>query len=411
MAIIVLMSRSMEEVPLATGLLLLSLTLSSGLVGVLGFDVVLVKLLGRDALCSDVVRRHYADLVARFLGCWLVIALITVALIQFLGTVGWGLGISPFWILAWFFLAALQVFQSSVLLALHLQMASVIYMGVLSNFIALSGLVWTVFSETDLTVDVLACAYLLGLSASVFLGQLHISRAMGWVFPRISFHSGDETGLGPLGTSALTNALSIGVVQMPFWVVAWLGTDAQIVAYGLVFRLTLPLAIILLSARNLVAPVISRAWHRQRLKEVEPYLRQVASLSLMAMLVATLCMMMLHAWLFETVFDRPETSTFAAMMFLLVGQCFLAACGQGQLTLRLADRQVEALVIGLGAAIFQAISVVVLYYQFGISGVGASVALYCLFAGSLPSVLVFRRLGLNLMCGNPLLVFKPGARL
>ncbi|WP_206188536.1 lipopolysaccharide biosynthesis protein [Parasedimentitalea denitrificans] len=405
------MSRSMEEVSLAAGLLLLSFTLSSGLVGVLGFDVVIVKLLGRDDPRSDVARKNYADLAARFLGIWVVIALIIAAVLFYTRAGNWASGISPFYVLAWLFLAALQVFQSSVLLAFHRQLASVFYMGVFSNFLALSGIAWTVFTGSELTVAVLARAYLIGLCTSIFLGQLYIHRLIGWVPPYTTFCSNRETGLRPLGTSALTNALSMVVVQMPFWVVAWLGTNAQTVAYGLVFRLTLPLAIILLSARSLVAPVISRAWHRQSLKKVEPYLKQVASLSLITMLAATFCLLMLHNWLFEAVFDKPDTSSFATMVFLLVGQCFLAAFGQGQLTMRLADLQTAALIIGLGTAAIQAISVVVLYHQFGIVGVGASVALYCFLAASLPSLLVYRVLGVNLMCGSPLSVFKSGARL
>ncbi|WP_300515147.1 hypothetical protein [Aliiroseovarius sp.] len=398
MLVVVLMSREMTEATLSVGLLLLSVTLGSGRVGVMGFDVVAIKLMGREPPQAAATRTRFADMAFRFLLCWAAMAAVLSVLLTLpaIGAQVASLGIAPGWLLVWLFLAAVQVFQAAVLLGWHRQMTSLFYMGALSNALALALIALRVFSGAELTVAAIAQAYLVGLGGSVMAAQLHIHKLMGWVMPRPGRPNGQETGFRVMAGSALTNGLAMAVTQLPLWVVAWLGSRTQVVDFGLAFRLMLPLSVILLSARNMVAPVVSRAWHDRNLIEAEPYLRQVASLALTATFLVSILLLGLHDWLFRVIFARPEAQSFAPLAWLLAGQCLLSFFGQGQLILRLADHQTLALGLVLGTAAMQAGLVVALFVQFGIAGAAFSVAIYSLLAGGLPSLGVRRLLGVTI---------------
>ena len=399
MLIVVAMSRSMTEAALSTALFLLSITGISGSVGVLGFDVVLVKMLGRAAPDTPETRGHYADLAGRFLLVWALVATLFGAVFLFVpaAALRGATGIAPGWLLLWFFLAAVQSFQSSVLLGFHRQRSALVFVGTLANLVALAIILWETRLPAPLRIEAVAFAWLAGLAASVLLAQVVIHRHMGWVLPRPGAATRLEVRWRALFGSSLINVLALTTSQLPFWVINLMGSDAQIVSFGLAFRLVMPIAVILTAARAAVSPMIAREWHARALQVAAPKLRRITSLTFTTTLAISAGLIGLHDRLFETVFHRPDAGTFWPLAWLLAGQCLLALFGQSLLTLRITDRQRLALGIALGVAALQAGLAPVAFLLWGATGVAVSVALSHLVTGAVGTLLLHRRLGLVLM--------------
>ncbi len=399
MATVVMMSRGMSESTLSTALFLLSITLSSGRVGVLGFDVILVQVLGRTDPHEAVTRNGYANLAGRFLTIWMSIAAVALCLWGVIAAAGYQrwlvdlFGISPLWVLIWLFLAAVQIFQSSVLLGFNRQLGSLLYMGALSNFVTLLLVLGQLVLRQGISLEGLVCSYLGGLLVSVVSGQITIYKLMGWVAPQKPFkRTQGQTSNRTLAGSAAINALSIVATQIPFWVVIVLGSDAEVVTYGLAFRLMLPLSIVLLSARTMVAPLITRAVHQGQLSSIEPRLRQTATGAFVVTIAMSAVLLGLHDWLFNAVFQRPDARAIVPLAWLLLGQSVSAYCGPGQYVLRIAGHGRTALLLTLGASLAQAIFAFGFYQYLGVSGAAASAAVFAIVGGVLPSLVVRHRL-------------------
>ncbi len=401
--IVVLMSRGMAEEALSSALLLTSITLNSGRVGVLGFDVPLVKLLGREAAGSKNTRRDYADLSGRFLTAWLGL-LACSAIAAYLvpqQAIEASLGIPVLWETAWIFMASLQVFQSSVLLGLNRKSSSILSLGAASNAVTLVHVFFQVAGTGTISTGGLAKAYFCGLAVSIILSQVQIHRTMGWAAPRFGSRRGQEISFADLAASSAMNAIAMVSTQFPFWVIAFLGTDAQTVAFGLSFRLIMPLVVVLLAARTLVSPIVSKAWHERSLEETEVRLRNIATMSFGTILTISFVLILLRDWIFTGVFDQSSAGTFWPVALLLAGQACLAFFGQGMLILRLTDQANIALRVTIAAALFQIILAPALFWWFGVAGAAAAVALFGLAAALAPNLLVRRHHGIRIQARIP----------
>ena len=395
--IVVVISRAMEASALAVVLVLTSITLNAGLVGVLGFDIPLVKVLGREEASAAGTREQYASLSGRFVRTWIVLfavsTLVGVIILPH-GSIPALLGVPLSWVVLWIFMASVQVFQSSVLLGCDRKLSSVFSFGAISNLITLVILTFTMIAEIPLDVRTVALAYGAGLAVSLTFAQIQIHRTIGWIAPRLRTEVADMTSadvsVGELARSAAMNALGMISTQFPFWVVATLGSASQVVSFGLAFRFIIPLVVVLLAARTQISPLVARAWHEGRLSRAEPQMRAIATVSFVTAAVIGLVLLGLRTWIFESIFVRDSAGTFCPVALMVGGQAILAYFGQGLLVLRITDRAVQALTVSVACASVQALLAPFLFWGFGIAGAAAAAALYSFSMAFVPNLLVRR---------------------
>lgn len=394
--VVLLLSRNMSESTLAVALVLQGLTMAFGSIGVMGFDVILVQALGQNADDRKQSGRVYSALLGRFLILWCALIAALLLILAVSGIAPWGRGLgAPVWaILLWLWLVSVQVFQSSALLAAGRQATSVFLMGGFSTFLALAILAARSSAGQELSVDDLAFAFVVGLAANTVLAHCGLYYALGRLAP--SFNSAPETDWRRITQSALINAFTMIGTHAPIWILWAVAAASETVAYGLAFRLVLPLMIVIQAARTMVAPIAAKALHDRTLKAEERQLREIATAAAFATIAAGILLLSLQTWIFEDLFQRPQVLDRLTLGFLLLGQIALASFGNGLLILRLADQQRLAIwlaFVTVGFLVFTATGLSILW---GARGAAAATGFYWLLAGLAPYLFVRAKLGVSL---------------
>ena len=405
--IAILVSRNMATELLASTLVLLSIAIFCGKIGVFGVDIITIKSLGKTNADPVLVRDCTNKLFGCFLLLWGGAVPIVYIILLTLGLPPTGMLWNTYiWsITLWIFLISLQTFQASILLGLNRQIPSLLYNGSLSNGITATIAYLFILQYGALSVAQVVIAYVIGSLLSVILAQLHIHRIIGSMIPLFSRAADDATQLKRIGPSALLNSLSMTAEQIPLWILTVIGTDNDIVAYALAYRLILPLAIIVLAAKTMVSPIVAQALHNRTLTEAEPRLREIATMSTLAAFSVSIGLLSTCGWIFDELFRRPEATNLLVLSTLLCGQMCFCFFGNGLLMLRLSDQIRFAMFIVLISVFFLTVSVTGLYWSFGVNGVAMAVALYWSSVTISSSLKVKHSLGIRISAIMPQLKF------
>jgi len=214
--ILVFFAHIFSDANLANILFLLSIITVSARLAVFGFDVVLLKSYGSTTPAA----KTFTASLAGFLMLWVLLApALVLAPIKAL----------TFPVILWLFLAALQVFQSSTLLALKRPASCFLTGGALSSGFILAGLLG--ISALGLPVDlpVFISLNIVVLSANALLSHWLIRRITGPLTPpNISSVTTLLTAALP---SAVTNGFLYASAQIPLWFLVAFASDAAVVNY------------------------------------------------------------------------------------------------------------------------------------------------------------------------------------
>ncbi|MCF6272418.1 MAG: hypothetical protein L3J37_04385 [Rhodobacteraceae bacterium] len=346
--ILALLAHRFSNADLAEILLLLSIITLGARLAVFGLDVTLLKTLGN----TKSPARPLSSALAVFLLLWLPLG----AGLYFLA---WPL--LPPEALLWLFLAALQVFQNSALVALQRQGAGFFIGGAFSALLTLIG----VLILPELSVSGFVRLNIIALALNAVLAHGFIRHHCGTLR--------SSAALLPLlalaAPALLTNVLLYTAAQMPLWFLVWYADDAAVVNYGLALRLTIALGLIIEVSRALITPRFARNFHAGTLKQAEASLRRITSLATAAISTLALLALILIQPLFPLVFDRAGTPVFWVAFWLFASQITLAAIGPAHMALRIGGWQPAALGLSAAALLMLIPAMAVLFPVFGASGV------------------------------------------
>ena len=348
--VLALLSHRMSEPNMATLLLLLSVVMVGARLAVFGFDVTLLKAYG----ASQNPARIFAGSLIGFLGLWLPL----------------GLGLMAFPplsapVILWLFLASLQVFQSSTLIALGLPKAGFLTSGALTAFLVFIPLL----GMASPTLGMFIYLNIFALLINALLAHMLILRRTGSLTR--------PAAIAPLLKSALpsmlTNTFLYASAQIPLWFLVVFAGDAAVVNYGIAFRVAVALGMILEVSRSLILPRFSQAFHSGTLPKVEPVLRQITTLAALTTAALSLTVLLFSDLVFGELFNRPGQPVFWLALWLLAAQTVLAGLGPSHMALRIGGQQ--GLALGLSVASIAALSLAMaaLYPAFGPAGIAFAV--------------------------------------
>jgi O-antigen/teichoic acid export membrane protein len=387
---IALLSRSMGEAALAHALIVLSFMAAAGPLTVLGFDTALLRARGARSLIVPLARR--------FALVWSVIAgLMGIAAVSF-GPGDWlaaWLGVRPLLLVAWLALVAAQSFLSALLLALGRCRCALLFGGTLSSGVVCLAI--AIFPAAGTGLSGLAAVQLAGLGLSIAAGMAVVRRAMAEAGPARPL----SPNWGDIASGALTNAVAVVAGQLPLWMVAALGTQSQTVDLGLAMRLVLPLGFVLVAARAMAAPVLATARSGGWPAQAGGALCRIARVAALASVALALCIVVLARPVTEALFARVPADAALLIGLLGVGPCLQAAIGPGQLALRIAGGEAEALVIAAGLLAGLAVGAGVGFLLLGPAGVALAASTHLALGSAIPAWRFTRRSGVRLGAVGP----------
>ncbi len=350
--VLALLAHRFSDVALADLLLLLSIIVTGARLGVFGLDVTLLAAYGGTKTKGAVFARSLAGFgllwVPLAAGLWFArLPLMSPA------------------VLLWLFLAALQVFQSSTLIALHRQRAGFLCGGVLSAGLVLLALLVL----PTITLDGFIRLNIVALLANAAVAQGYIYHAAGGFGRPVAVGALLKTTLPAL----LTNVLLYTGAQLPLWFLVWVADDAAVVNYGLALRLTIALGLVLEVSRSLITPRFAQNFHRGTLKLAEPQLRRITTMAALATTTLALLGLGLLGPLFPVLFDRPAAPVVWITLWLFASQIALAVLGPAHMALRIGGQQPLALGLSLAAILALMAAMAALYPTFGANGIALAV--------------------------------------
>ena len=383
LGIVAVLSRSLPEQVFATTLVLLTLALLSSKVLVFGLDVLAIK-----QLASNRDRSSYLSLLRSLLGGWAVLALTATALTT-LGLKAWSFAdVSPLLLVSWLFFAAVLSFQASALNGLgHARLAFIV--SAIPAGLTLIGLL-----VVPASLESLAWSQICAFGVTILLAQALISRRLSH-----STTAATRRNSQSIATSAVTNIVVHVTAQVPFWLVVWLGTATEVIAFGLVIRLVSPVGMILQSAQAMALPILSDAIGNGRAQTAEPKVHKITALAFAAVVMASATLFFMHGWLLDVVFGRPDVPLAAAMVWLLIALAVQTLFGPAFGTLRIADQAPKALLLSSIGLVFQVVFGAAMLMTAGLWGLALSVAIHSLGQGAAATVWVKSRVGIWLALG------------
>jgi len=356
--ILVLFTNILADAPLADLLLLLSLITVGARFAVFGLDVVLLKSYSSGAEPAAV----FSSTLTGFLLLWCTLALALV--------------FTPFDLLSplavlWLFLASLQVFQSSTLLALSRQGAGFLTGGALSSGLVLASLLACLALNIRIDLELFIAINIVVLAANLLVAQWLIFQSTGLPDrPKLAL----VKQLAPSTfIAAFTNLLLYTSSHIPLWFLVAFASDTAVVNYGVAFRFTVALGMVLEVSRALILPRFAQSLHQKTLPEAEPTIRQISTLAALVTAALSLLVLQFSDLIFGEIFNRAGQPVFWVAFWLLASQSLLAALGPGHMALRVGGQHTLAFGLSLGSTLALGAAMFALYPVNGPSGIAFAV--------------------------------------
>lgn len=243
-------------------------------------------------------------------------------------------------------------------------------------------------SEAALALQVGAAAFALLASGAVLMRALPAPArtAPGRPAPRRWLEASVPMGLST-GVLALSSALPVAALGL-------IATDADAGLYAAAAQLTLPFALLFSSARNPLAPVLSRLWTASQHDRLQ---RGVTSATRGLALVTTalaLAMALLAGPLLD-LFGQGFDEAAGALRIVLVGVVVNAAFAFNGLVLIMTGHERAAAVSAVAALALQAVLAIALIPPLGIEGAALAYTASAVVRNLVNSLQAWRRVGIS----------------
>lgn len=390
-----LMARLLSPEEFGVYILAFSLVTLGAIVGQVGLDRTVIKLIASAMAKGDLSRsKNIIDVVL----IWGGFTSLAVAVILYFGIGEWvvkdilnasTLVVSLNWISLWIVVLIIETLIANIFRGFHNIKLTVTFSGLARGaFLSLVLVYIWINDEKSNLPEIIAYTALAGLVSSIIGFTLLRYKVQDYKSDNKNISRQIFVNASPM----LVHAILLYIVtQANIWILGAFRPNDDVALYGAAMRLVLLVGISTSIVNAVVPPLIAEKYAQDNIKSVEGLLRSAATVCGAPALVILIVYIFAGEWVLSVVFGEFYTQATWVLIILSVAEIVNVLTGACSVSLNMTGHQVQMMLLTVARAIVSVIGSVVVVERYGVLGVsvvyGVSLIIY-----NLSSLLLTRKL-------------------